>query len=79
MMSKLARKRVVAEVSKSWSGLEDEKSERISQMFAAVIAESLSKGFELESWQYQSTSGQIISETIVAVFVELNPDPRQGL
>jgi fumarate hydratase class II len=78
MMSKLARKRVVAEVNKNWTSPDDEKSGLISEMFERVIADNLKRGFELESWQYQSNFiPKNITETIVAVFVELNPDPRQ--
>jgi hypothetical protein len=67
------KKRIVAEVSKSWPATDEADPRIIAQLFEKVIAENASRGFELESWRFnaiQPAPSEMI-ETIIAVFVEV--------
>jgi len=71
-------KRIVAEVTKNWGGLDIGQKPNISVQFEQVIAHNVERGYALESWQLhqlaypdaQRGGAAMIVETIVAVFVE---------
>lgn len=65
--------RIVAEVSKSWTGCTKQDGHTlISRRFEAVIEENIKRGYQLESWnlsQVWMPEARQMVETIVAVFV----------
>ena len=74
------KKRIVAEVTRNWDGTENNaiKSTLLSQRFEHVIATNAERGYALESWRFNTVWGAkdanttpLITETIIAVFVEV--------
>lgn len=64
--------RIVAEISKSWvNGVPKTDTELISARFEDVIETNDRRGYRLESWKFsQVMLTPVMSETIIAVFVE---------
>ena len=69
-------KRIVAEVTRSWTGKDDDETrDLVSERFEKVIAANVDRGYSLEDWQFQAVSlpdgiGSTLTETIIATFVE---------
>ena len=66
--------RIVAEVTRNWRLEDHDPSDTISAHFEHVIAFNDSRGYELESWQFQTSlvshpsRYDVLIETIIAVF-----------
>lgn len=66
------KKRIVAEITRNWKGKDaDLKEPLLSQRFEKIIVVNAKRGFVLESWKFQATQGEWLTESIVAVFVEV--------
>ena len=71
----MIKKRIVAEVSKTWwTGCTE--GGLLAEKFEEVIQVNAERGYTLESWRMTSVSNETknnLIETIVAVFVEVGP------
>lgn len=67
----MIKERIVSEISKSYVVSTNTKKKIISNQFEELIKFNKERGFELESWQMNSTViNKCVNETIVAVFVK---------
>lgn len=67
----LKRKRIVAELSKTWPSLDKKDSSILAKRFEEAVEVNRQRGFILESWQLvQNATLGGVYETIIAVFIE---------
>lgn len=64
--------RIVAEISKNWTGEPGEEVSLLSNRFEQVIKINAERGYVLESWKFFQLMAKPtnMTETIIAVFVE---------
>jgi hypothetical protein len=64
--------RIVAEISKTWTGQTSDTRVFLSRRFEEVIEENRKRGYDLESWKFSQLwvpEARQAVETIIAVFV----------
>jgi hypothetical protein len=78
----MSQKFIVAEITKNWEHGADLSMPILSQKFEQVINVNEERGYSLYSWRFNQvettaeSGGKVITETIIAVFVEKAAERR---